>query len=422
MQLHEKIAVVGIGLVGLELALAFDEIFPGTVAYDIDQLRSDELRQGVDRNGQVTSERLKCSSVIFTSDEALLGTATFFLVAVQTELTTNNDPDLSALASASRTIGRHLSGGAVVVYESTVPPGTTEHCRAILQQQSGLAAGLAFKVGYSPERINLGDKEHQISNITKVVSGEDEEALRRISAVYRAVIRHGVFEAPSIMAAECAKLLENVQRDVNIALMNEFGQLLGRIGVPSQWVLATAATKWNFASYRPGLVGGDCIALASNCLLSTAQKFGVQPRLLSTARSVNEEALNLILNRIMHELPGGSARVAVLGLTYKENIKVPRGSKAAELVEKLCAAGVQVFVNDPGLSELDWTKLCRLPRSELLQLTDMDVVVLAVPHREFVEAGVEALCSSLRDGGLFLDLTCSLDPAKVPSRVRFCSP
>jgi UDP-N-acetyl-D-galactosamine dehydrogenase len=402
--------------------MAFARRFPGTVGFDIDRARVEELRRGHDRNREQSPEVLEATPLTVTAEVDDLRSATFFVVAVPTPVDGNNAPDLSAVERASETVRRALSRGAVVVYESTVFPGATEEiCGPILEQVSGLKRGVDFKLGYSPERINPGDSEHTLERITKVVSAEDDESLGRIAAAYGAITDGGIYRAPSIRVAEAAKVIENTQRDLNIALMNELAIIFDRMGIRTADVLSTAATKWNFVNFRPGLVGGHCIGVDPYYLTMKAQQHGYQPEVILAGRRINNHmgayvAAKAVKLLIEADLPVKQARVAVLGLTFKENCNDIRNSKVPDILGELRQFGVQAMIHDPladtseALTEYGVT-LSSL--DDLAMRGPLDAVILAVSHRFYLELGAERLVRMVRDGGVFIDVKSALDPAKV---------
>ncbi|TAH37292.1 MAG: nucleotide sugar dehydrogenase [Planctomycetota bacterium] len=440
---RRRVAVVGLGTVGLPVALAFARRFPGTLGFDRDAERVRRLRAGVDPAGQVGAGELRASSLQLVAEPRALLDADFFVVAVATRLTPDRRPDLRDLEEASRVIGAALRPGAIVVYESTVVPGTTEEvCGPILERASGLRCGADFTLGYSPERVNPGDPEHGLERVVKVVAAQDARTLDVVARCYEAVVEAGVHRAPSIRVAETAKLLENAQRDLNIALCNELAQLCTRLGVDTQAVLDAASTKWNFARHAPGLVGGPCLGLSPHYLAAAARQAGMSPRLFLAGRRVNDAMAAFVAEKTREELEAAGlalagARVAVLGLSFKENVADLRGSRAADLVSELCAAGAQVLVHDPladrgQAAELHGIELVAEPG-----LTALDAVILAVPHR-----GLEALALRLASAApsrrvlagaragrdepgarpgvaVLLDLKAAVARADVPAGVRY---
>jgi UDP-N-acetyl-D-glucosamine/UDP-N-acetyl-D-galactosamine dehydrogenase len=422
----ERIAVIGLGYVGLPVALALAKKFPGTVGFDVDKAKLEELARGEDRNREVSREVLKATSLRMTTDPAVLKEATFFVVAVPTPVDKNNVPDLTPVVRASETVGRALSAGAVVVYESTVYPGVTEEvCGPILARVSGLPRS-AFTLGYSPERINPGDKEHTLEKITKVVSGEDAATLERVAGVYGAIITAGVHRAPSIKVAEAAKVIENTQRDINIALMNELALIFDRMGIRTSDVLAAAGTKWNFLPFRPGLVGGHCIGVDPYYLTTKAQELGYQPEVILAGRRINNGMGSFLAQRLVKllihaDIPVKGAKVGVLGLTFKENCNDLRNSKVPDIVAELGQFGIQPWVHDPLASAHEAKDEYGIELSALESWGTLDALVLAVSHEAYRALGTEALTARVRDGGVVVDVKSALDPSKMRHGVHYWS-
>jgi UDP-N-acetyl-D-galactosamine dehydrogenase len=424
--MSERIAVIGLGYVGLPVALALAKRFPGTLGFDIHKEKLDELARGEDRNGEVSAETLRATSLRLTHDPSALEEATFFVVAVPTPVDKNNVPDLTPVIKASETVGKALRKGAVVVYESTVYPGVTEDvCGPILARVSGLPRA-AFALGYSPERINPGDKEHTLEKITKVVSGQDAATLERVAAVYGAIITAGVHRAPSIKVAEAAKVIENTQRDINIALMNELALIFDRMGIRTSDVLAAAGTKWNFLPFRPGLVGGHCIGVDPYYLTTKAQELGYQPEVILAGRRINNGmgpyvAQRLVKLLIHADIPVRGARVGILGLTFKENCSDLRNSRVPDIVGELGQFGIAPLVHDPLASAHEATAEYGLHLSSLDAFTKLDALVLAVSHDAYRSQGTEALTARVRDGGVVVDVKSALDAAKVRKGLHYWS-
>jgi UDP-N-acetyl-D-galactosamine dehydrogenase len=423
----EKIAVIGLGYVGLPVALAFARRFKGTLGFDVHREKVAELRRGHDRNGEVAESVLKESSLTMTSDPADLRGVTFFVVAVPTPVDANNVPDLSPVVKASETVGKALTKGAVVVYESTVYPGVTEEvCGPILARVSGLEQGKDFKLGYSPERINPGDTEHTLERITKVVSGEDAATLERVAAAYGAIIDAGIHRAESIKVAEAAKVIENTQRDINIALMNELAFIFDRMGIRTADVLAAAGTKWNFLKFRPGLVGGHCIGVDPYYLTTKAQQLGYQPEVILAGRRINNNvsahvAQRLVKLLITADIPVKGARVGVLGLTFKEDCSDLRNSKVPDILTELRSFGVDPIIHDPLANAAEAVHEYGLELSPLAAFERLDAVILAVSHKEYLAMGQAQILSFVRDGGVIVDVKSALDPAKVDRKIRYWS-
>lgn len=423
----EKIAVIGLGYVGLPVALAFARKFPGTIGFDIDRAKVEELTRGFDRNREVPEDVLLASTLERTCDPKDLEDVTFFVVAVPTPVDENNVPDLTPVVRASETVGRALRAGAVVVYESTVYPGVTEDvCGPILAKVSGLTAGKDFKLGYSPERINPGDTEHTLERITKVVSGEDDATLERVARTYGAVIDAGVHRAPSIKVAEAAKVIENTQRDINIALMNELAIIFERLGIRTSDVLAAAGTKWNFLKFRPGLVGGHCIGVDPYYLTTKAQQLGYQPEVILAGRRINDSMGAYIAQRVVKMLIQAdvsvkSARVGVLGLTFKEDVNDIRNSKVPDIVKELRDFGITALVHDPLANPDETRHEYGLSLASFDELTGLDAIVLAVSHAEYLALGEAKIANLLSPGRVLVDVKSALDPKKLPGHVRYWS-
>ncbi len=424
--MSERIAVIGLGYVGLPVALGFARNFPGTVGFDIHEEKVRELAAGHDRNGEISKEELLGAGLKVTSDPAALKGATFFVVAVPTPVDHNNVPDLTPVIRASETVGKVLTKGAVVVYESTVYPGVTEEvCAEVLERVSGLTRQ-DFKLGYSPERINPGDTEHTLERIVKVVSGEDEPTLDRVARAYGAVITAGVHRAPSIKVAEAAKVIENTQRDLNIALMNELAIIFERMGIRTKDVLAAAGTKWNFLRFTPGLVGGHCIGVDPYYLTMKAQQLGYQPEVILAGRRINNHvsvfvAQRLIKMLVQADLPVKGAKIGVLGLTFKEDVSDVRNSKVPDIVRELSQWGADVLVHDPMASAAEAKHEYGLDLTSIDRFRDLDGLVFAVSHRQYHELGPDKLCAMLKPRGALVDVKSQLDPAKLRADVSYWS-
>ncbi len=407
----EKIAVVGLGYVGLPLATHLAKKFRYVVGMDINSDRVKALRNGVDRTQEVSSDTLRQSGLRVTDSAAELAGATFFIVTVPTPITKAHQPDLSPLTTACETIAPLIKKDDVVVFESTVYPGVTEKvCGPILSKLSGLQAGKDFFLGYSPERINPGDKVNTVENITKIVSADCPASLDRIEAVYGAIINAGLYRSPSIMVAEGAKVLENTQRDVNIALMNELSLICDRVGISTQDVIDAAATKWNFVPFTPGLVGGHCIGVDPYYLAALAEEVGLHPQVILAGRRINDGMVSHVTEAVLRHLIDGKsapkqARIGVFGITFKENVPDIRNSKAVELVHQLQAFGLDPMVHDPHCSIRAATQqnitLCPPEKVD-----DLDVLILACPHAAYVEDA--DFLDRLRPKGALIDLRGAL--------------
>ncbi len=427
MTSRERIAVVGLGYVGLPVALAFARRFPGTIGFDVNGTKVAELRRGFDRTGETDASTLAASELSVTDDPRALGEATFVVVAVPTPIDRNRRPDLTALRSASELIGGVMRPGTVVVFESTVYPGVTEEvCGPILEQTSGLTRGRDFTLGYSPERINPGDTEHTLERIVKVVSGEDDATLERVAGVYAAIVDAGVHRAPSIRVAEAAKVIENTQRDLNIALMNELALIFDRLDIRTSDVLAAAGTKWNFLPFRPGLVGGHCIGVDPYYLTSKAEEVGYHPQVILAGRRINDGMGAYVAQKLVKLLaPRGvalrDARVGVLGVTFKENVTDLRNSRVPDIVAELTSFGITVLVHDP-IADADEARYeYGIELQPWEALTDLDAIVLAVAHRSYPDRVLADVTRLLRADGVVIDVKDVLDPAALPPGLEYWS-
>ncbi len=425
-QVARRVAVVGLGYVGLPIAIAFAKHLP-VLGFDVNTAKIDELRHGIDRTNEVSTAELKASRIAFSSDPAMLKDADFIIVAVPTPINDALQPDVTALCRASETIGAHLSKGAIVVYESTVYPGLTEEvCRPILEYSSHLKCGRDFKLGYSPERINPGDKAHTLETIVKVVSAQDPETLDIVANTYGLVVKAGIHRAPSIRVAEAAKVIENTQRDLNIALMNELALIFDRLGIDTKSVLEAAGTKWNFLKFTPGLVGGHCIGVDPYYLTSKAEAVGYHPQVILAGRRINNGMGKFIAEKTIKLLsrldrPVKDLRVAVLGLTFKENVPDLRNSRVPDIIRELQEYGAEVLVHDPLAEPEEAHVEYKLHLCDWKDLTTLDAVILAVSHREYLDMGIAKLLAPLRkkSQGVLIDVKACLDPAQVPSTVRY---
>lgn len=421
-----SIAVVGLGYVGLPIAVAFGKQGP-VVGFDINKAKIAELRRGVDRTGEVSSADLKASQVQYTWEPAELKAADFIIVAVPTPINEALQPDFTALQKSSELIGSNLAPGTIVVYESTVYPGATEEvCLPILEKMSGMKAGVDFKIGYSPERINPGDKEHTLERIIKVVSAQDAESLEIVAKTYETVVKAGIHRASSIKVAEAAKVIENTQRDLNIALMNELALIFHRLGIDTKSVLEAAGTKWNFLRFSPGLVGGHCIGVDPYYLTAKAESVGYHPQVILSGRRINNGMGKFVAEQTMKLLsqlprPVNELKVAVLGLTFKENVPDLRNSKVPDIINELREYGVQVVVHDPIAESEEAVHEYGIKLVDLEQIKDVDGVIMAVAHRSFLEMGMSELLKPLRDqkNGVLIDVKSILDPSKVPSSIKY---
>jgi UDP-N-acetyl-D-galactosamine dehydrogenase len=417
----ERIAVIGLGYVGLPVAVALGRVFPGTIGFDISESRIAMLREGVDRTGEVTADELGQSALTLTTDPAALAGAGFFIITVPTPIDDQRRPDLGPLRQACDTIGAVLRPGSVVVLESTVYPGVTEEiCGSLLGQRSGLRLGVDFGLGYSPERINPGDRAHRLGDIVKVVSASDARTLERLVEVYGAIVPAGLHRAPSIRVAEAAKVIENTQRDLNIALMNELALIFDRLGLRTRDVLAAAQTKWNFLPFSPGLVGGHCIGVDPYYLTAKAEAVGYHPEVILAGRRINDGMAGFVVQRLVKlliqaDLPVRRARVGILGLTFKENVPDLRNSRVVDMIAELRQYGMAVSIHDSLASEADIEAAFGLARSPLEAFTDLDALVLAVAHGAYLELGADRLFAMVRPGGALLDVRSVLDPDGAPT-------
>lgn len=385
---EEKISLVGLGYVGLPIAVAFAKKV-NVIGFDISKEKIDLYKKGIDPTKEVGNEAIKNTTVEFTSDEAKLREAKFHIVAVPTPVNADHTPDLRPVESASRTVGRNLTEGSIVVFESTVYPGVTEEiCIPILEKESGMKCGVDFKVGYSPERINPGDKVHRLETIVKVVSGMDEESLDVIAKVYELVVDAGVHRVESIKVAEAAKVIENSQRDINIAFMNELSIIFNKMGIDTKAVLEAAGTKWNFLKFSPGLVGGHCIGVDPYYLTYKAEQLGYHSQIILSGRRINDDmgkyvAENTVKRMIKANKPINGSKVAIFGVTFKENIPDVRNTKVVDIISELEEYGIEVKIVDPVADKVDLWNEYRIKPSDIEELTDIDAVIFAVPHEEF---------------------------------------
>jgi UDP-N-acetyl-D-galactosamine dehydrogenase len=425
--MDERIAVVGLGYVGLPVALAFAKRYPGTVGFDLDARRVEALRRGIDASNDVSAEALRETTLQCTTDPAAMRDATFFVVAVPTPIDANHRPDLGPIMSATETVGSLLGRGSVVVYESTVYPGVTEDvCGPVLERISGLKRGVNFTLGYSPERINPGDPTHRFETIVKVVAGEDDVTLERVARAYESVVTAGVYRARSIRVAEAAKAIENVQRDLNIALMNELAIICDRIAIRTRDVLDAARTKWNFLPFEPGLVGGHCIGVDPYYMTTLAESVGYHPQVILAGRRINESMGAFVAQRLIKFLAcsGGrikDARVGLLGLTFKQDVRDLRNSKVVDILRELRQFGVEPLVHDPLVQSEEALRHHGVHLQPWSELVGLDALILAVPHRELLAKGPDGLTAPLRKGGIFLDIKGAIDPQKLRPDLRYWS-
>jgi UDP-N-acetyl-D-glucosamine/UDP-N-acetyl-D-galactosamine dehydrogenase len=417
VSMKRTVAIVGLGYVGLPLAVAFGKQQP-IIGFDLKAERITELRSGQDSTDEVLPEDLAASNIDYTDNPADLGKADFIIVAVPTPIDSAKQPDLSCLTSASQMIGEHLSKGAIIVFESTVYPGVTEEvCVPVLEKASGLKYGADFKVGYSPERINPGDKEHTLERIVKIVSAMDAESLDIVAQVYETVCLAGVYRAPNIKTAEAAKVIENIQRDLNIALINELAVIFRRLGLDTLDVLKAAGTKWNFLPFRPGLVGGHCIGVDPYYLTHKAEAAGYHPQVILAGRRINDGmgkylAEQTVKMMIHQELNVRQSRVAVLGITFKENVPDLRNSRVVDVIDELREYGVDVRVHDPLACSDEAEREYGIRLSSLDDLKGSDAVIIAVPHETYKTRGPDGVKALLRrpDRGIVVDVKSVFEP------------
>lgn len=406
----EKISLIGLGYVGMPIAVAFAHKVK-VIGYDLNEKKVELYKQGTDPTKEVGDDVIKHTTVEFTADETMLRQAKFHIVAVPTPVNKDHTPDLTPIEGASRTLGRNLTRGSVVVFESTVYPGVTEDvCVPILEKESGLKCGEDFKIGYSPERINPGDKVHRLETITKIVSGMDEETLEVIAKVYELVVEAGVHRAESIKVAEAAKVIENSQRDINIAFMNELSIIFNKMGIDTKSVLEAAGTKWNFLHFYPGLVGGHCIGVDPYYLTYKAEMLGYHSQIILSGRRINDDmgkyvAENVVKRLIAADKAVKNAKVAILGFTFKENCPDTRNTKIIDIVNELKEFGIEPTIADPQADSEEAQRLYGIEFENIESIKEADAVVLAVAHNEFKSLSMEDINALYGEGKkIMLDL------------------
>ena len=412
----EKVALVGLGYVGMPIAVAFSRKID-VIGFDLNKAKIDLYRNGIDPTNEVGNEVIKTCKVNFTSDESCLKEAKFFIVAVPTPVNDDHTPDLTPVEGASRIVGRNMPKGSIVVFESTVYPGVTEDvCVPILEAESGMKCGIDFKVGYSPERINPGDKVHRLETITKIVSGMDAETLDEVAKVYELVVDAGVHRAESIKVAEAAKVIENSQRDINIAFMNELSIIFNKMGIDTKAVLEAAGTKWNFLKFQPGLVGGHCIGVDPYYLTYKAEQLGYHSQIILSGRRINDDmgkycAENLVKKLIQADVPVKNARVAILGFTFKENCPDTRNTKIIDIFNELKEYGITAEISDPAADADEAKRLYGIEFVDITTLKQLDAVVLAVAHDEFKRLDLKTIDALYAENAqkVLLDLKGILD-------------
>ncbi|MEE1066395.1 MAG: nucleotide sugar dehydrogenase [Acutalibacteraceae bacterium] len=400
---EEKLSLVGLGYVGMPIAVAFAKKVD-VIGYDLNEKKIELYKKGIDPTLEVGDDAIRETTVEFTADEAKLREAKFHIVAVPTPINGDHTPDLAPVEGASRILGRNLTEGSVVVFESTVYPGVTEDvCVPILEEESGLKCGVDFKIGYSPERINPGDKVHRLETIVKIVSGMDDETLDTVAKVYELVVEAGVHRAESIKVAEAAKVIENSQRDINIAFMNELSMIFNKMGIDTQSVLKAAGTKWNFLHFYPGLVGGHCIGVDPYYLTYKAEMLGYTSQIISAGRRVNNAmgkyvAENVVKNLIAADKNVKHARVAILGFTFKENCPDTRNTRVVDIINELIEYGISPIIADPQADAEEAERIYGIKLADMSEVKDMDAIVLAVAHNEFKTLSCEDIDAFYADG------------------------
>jgi len=420
-------AVVGLGYVGLPVALALAKRFQPVIGFDISQRRVAALRAAKDTTGEVTEAALRETTLRLTDDPEELAKASFLIVTVPTPIDAERRPDLAPLQGACGLIGPRLKRGSVVVFESTVYPGLTrEVCGPLLANASGLRQGVDFKLGYSPERINPGDRQHRLETIMKIIAGEDTATLERIAGVYGQIVEAGLYRASSIEVAEAAKVIENTQRDVNIALMNELAIIFDRLGIPTKEVLEAAGTKWNFLPFTPGLVGGHCIGVDPYYLTARAEAAGYYPQVILSGRRINDGMGGFIAQRLVKlliaaERPVKGARVGIVGITFKEDVPDLRNSRVPDIVSELRDFGITALVTDPLADPAEAKHEYGVELVSLERFAGLDGLILAVPHRVLGEKGWDRLFATLGAGGVFVDVKSAVAPDRIPQGIHYWS-
>lgn len=405
----EKIALVGLGYVGMPIAVSFAKKV-NVIGFDVNEKKIEMYKNGIDPTLEVGNKKIKETKVEFTSDETKLKEAKFHIVAVPTPVKQDHTPDLTPVESASVIVGRNLTKGSIVVYESTVYPGVTEDiCVPILEKESGLKCGVDFKVGYSPERINPGDKVHRLETITKIVSGMDKETLENVAKVYELVVEAGVYKAESIKVAEAAKVIENSQRDINIAFMNELSIIFNKMGIDTKAVLDAAGTKWNFLKFYPGLVGGHCIGVDPYYLTYKAEQLGYHSQIILSGRRINDDmgkyvAENTVKKLILANKNIRGAKVAILGLTFKENCPDTRNTKVMDIVNELKEYNIDPIIIDPIADRNEAKMLYNVELNKMEDLKDLDAIIIATSHDVFKDISIDTFNNSYKDKKVMIDV------------------
>lgn len=421
--MNELLSIIGLGYVGLPLTLALAKRFDSVIGMDIDEKRVQELNSGFDRTKEADEESLLNTTAVFTTNMSDLSSSTFIIVTVPTPIDKEKRPDLSPVCSATRAIGKILKPGMVIVYESTVYPGVTEEiCGPILEEMSGLKCGVDFHLGYSPERINPGDKIHTLEKIVKVVAGQDSKTTERVAKVYSEIIEAGIHVAPSIRVAEAAKVIENTQRDLNIALMNELAIIFDKMEINTIDVLEAAGTKWNFLPFRPGLVGGHCIGVDPYYLTSKAESLGLNPEVILAGRKTNDEMGSWIARKTLKLLNKTgkqiqNAKIGILGLTFKEDVPDLRNSRVPDIIEELQEFGAEVLVFDPHANKEEASHEYNITLSTIEQITEMDAIIVAVSHKEFFDQ--KKIISCFKSGGVLVDVKSIYKGVSFPEDIHY---
>jgi UDP-N-acetyl-D-galactosamine dehydrogenase len=419
--------VIGLGYVGLPVALALAKRFEPVIGFDISKRRIAALRDANDTTGEVTAAALRDTKLRLTDDADALNEASFLIVTVPTPIDADRRPDLSPLEAACNLIGPRLRPGSVVVFESTVYPGLTrEFCGPLLAKASGLRQGVDFKLGYSPERINPGDRQHRLETIVKIVAGEDPATLERVAGIYARIVEAGLYRASSLEVAEAAKVIENTQRDLNIALMNELAIIFDRLGIPTREVLQAAATKWNFLPFTPGLVGGHCIGVDPYYLTARAEAAGYYPQVILSGRRINDGMGGFIAQRLVKlliaaERPVKGARIGIVGITFKEDVPDLRNSRVPDIVTELREFGIAAQVADPLADPAEAKREYGVELVPLEDFAELDGLILAVPHRVLGQAGWEKLFGALASGAILIDVKSAVPRNKVPRNLHYWS-
>ena len=426
-QMNLKVGIVGLGYVGLPLTLALGRAFEGTVGFDVSVGKVNALLAGNDPTDEGLEPEIQESTVDFTTDATKLSSCDVVIVAVPTPIDENRQPDLTPMISASKTVASNLKRGAIVVFESTVYPGVTEDiCGPVIEEVSGLKRGTDFFLGYSPERINPGDKEHTLERIVKIVAGETPAITDKLEKVYGAVVKAGIHKASSIRVAEAAKVIENTQRDLNIALMNELSIIFDRMGIRTKDVLEAAGTKWNFLKFFPGLVGGHCIGVDPYYLTAKAQQLGYHPQVILAGRRINDDMGKFIAQRtvklmITGGIPLKNAKIGIMGITFKENVTDTRNSRVPDIAHELAEFGIKAMMFDP-LADPEVVKHeYGLELTPLSAFKDLQCLIVAVAHKEIVKMGVDGLAKMVAPGGVFIDVKSMFTPDQIPSNLTYWS-